>query len=336
MSSLLQATQVKKNYLTAIREALEEEMERSDRMVMIGEDIGLLGGAFAVTEGLQARFGVGRVIDAPISEAAIVGTAIGMAITGRPVVAEMQFIDFISCGFDQIVNNAATMHYRTAGKVSLPIVIRGPSGGYGGGGPYHSQQNESWFAHSPGLKVVCPSTPRDAKGLLKSAIRDPNPVIFYEVKELYRKRTIEEELNDDDLIIPLGKASVRRTGKDITIVSYGNPIYICLEVADRLENHGYDAEVIDLRTLVPLDEQAIIESVKKTNRLLVVNEAPKTCGFAGEVVARVCELGFNYLDAPPIRVTRTDTPVPWVLPLEKAVLPSVESVYSAAMRVVNY
>ncbi|MFN8138699.1 MAG: alpha-ketoacid dehydrogenase subunit beta [Fimbriimonadales bacterium] len=323
------------NMLTALRTAIAEEMERMPQMVCIGEDIGLLGGAFGVTEGLQDRFGEMRVIDAPISEAGIVGSAIGLAMRGRPVMVEMQFMDFISCGFDQIVNNAATMYYRTAGKTSLPIVIRGPSGGYGGGGPYHSQQNESWFLHSPGLKVVCPSSPADAYGLMKSSLRDFNPVIFYEVKELYRKREIEEQVVPER-IVELGKARIRREGKHLTMVSYGNMVLFCLEAAEKLAADGIEAEVIDLRTLLPLDEETILESLKKTNRVLMVNEASRTCGFAGELVARVCESAFEYLDAPPLRVTREDTPVPWVRPLELAVLPSVEKIYSQALRLVRY
>lgn len=325
----------KKNYLAGLREALLEEMEARPDMVCIGEDIGLLGGAFGVTEGLMERYGPQRVIDAPISEAAIVGVAIGLAMQGRPVMAEMQFIDFISCGFDQIVNNAATMYYRTAGKVNLPIVIRGPSGGYGGGGPYHSQQNEAWFAHSPGLKVVCPSTPADAKGLLTASLRDPNPVIFYEVKELYRKRDIEEPIPDNHFV-PLGSASIRRPGNDVTVVTYGNPAFLCLQASDELSSEGIDVEVIDLRTLVPMDDETVIQSIRKTNRVVVVNEASRTCGFAAEVIARINEMAFEYLDAPPLRVTRADTPVPWVKPLETAVLPSVESICDAIRRVARF
>jgi len=323
------------NMLTAIRQAIDEEMERNPEMVCIGEDIGLLGGAFGATEGLQDEYGSMRVLDAPISEAGIVGAAIGLAMRGRPVMVEMQFIDFISCGFDQIVNNAATMFYRTGGKVNLPMVIRGPSGGYGGGGPYHSQQNEAWFLHSPGLKVVCPSTPSDAYGLMKAAIRDPNPVIFYEVKELYRKREIEEIIPEGHTV-PLGKASVRREGSDCTIITYGNPVYFCLEAAERLASENVQAEVIDLRSLLPLDEEAVIGSIKKTNRVLVVNEASRTCGFAGELIARVCETAFEHLDAPPMRVTREDTPVPWVKPLELSVLPTTDKIYDAALRLVRY
>jgi len=320
----------------AIREALDEELGSNPDMLCLGEDIGLLGGAFGVTDGLQAKYGEQRVIDMPISEAAIVGVAVGAALNGKTVMAEMQFIDFISCAFDQIVNMLATYHYRTAGDAALNVVIRGPAGAYGGGALYHSQMNEAWFCHSPGLKVVCPSTPRDAKGLLKAALRDPNPVLFYEVKELYRLREIAEELPGKDFTIPLGQASIRREGRDLTAITYGQNVYHCLHAADKLAEEGIEVEVIDLRTLVPLDEATIIESVKKTNRALVVNEAPKTCGFAGEVVARICELSFEHLDAPPLRVTRSDTPVPWAKPLELKVLPSVEKICDAARRIAKF
>jgi pyruvate/2-oxoglutarate/acetoin dehydrogenase E1 component len=327
----------KKNYLTGLKEALAEEMATNQDLVCIGEDIGILGGAFGVTDGLQAQFGKERVIDAPISEAAIVGVACGMCLNGKTTMVEMQFIDFISCGFDQIVNMTATYHYRTAGEVSIPMVIRGPAGGYGGGALYHSQMNEAWFANSPGLKIVCPSTPSDAKGLLKSALRDPNPVLFYEMKELYRQRAIEEELAvGDDALVPLGKASVRRVGESITIVTYGNNVYHCLQAAENLDMEGFSAEVIDLRSLVPLDQETIMQSLRKTNRLLVVNEAPRTCGFAGEVLARLAEEAFELLDAPPGRITRLDTPVPWVKPLESFVLPSVDKVTEAALRICRY
>ncbi|MBS1722098.1 MAG: alpha-ketoacid dehydrogenase subunit beta [Armatimonadetes bacterium] len=327
----------KKNYLTALKEAIFEEFEAHDDIIAIGEDIGFLGGAFGVTEGLKEKFGSERVIDAPISEAAIVGVACGMCLHGKRALVEMQFIDFISTGFDQIVNMTATYHYRTAGEVSMPMVIRGPAGGYGGGALYHSQMNEAWFANSPGLKIVCPSTPKDAKGLLKAALRDPNPVLVYEMKELYRLRKIEEELETGDAaLVPLGKASVRREGEDVTIVSYGNNVYHCLQAAENLEQEGYRAEVIDIRSLVPLDEETIIHSLKKTNRLVVVNEAPRTCGFAGEILARLTEEAFEYLDAPPMRVTRLDTPVPWVKPLELFVLPSADKITEAALRVCKF
>lgn len=328
---------LKKNYLTGLKEALYEEMEGNPDMICMGEDIGLLGGAFGVTDGLQAKYGTERVIDMPISEATIVGAGCGMALNGKTVMCEMQFIDFISTGFDQIVNMTATYHYRTAGEVNIPMVIRGPAGGYGGGALYHSQMNEAWFCNSPGLKVVCPSTPADAKGLLKAALRDPNPVLVYEIKELYRKRQIEEELLEgDDALIEIGKARIAREGADVTLVTYGNNVYHCMEAADILDKEGYSAEVIDIRSLVPLDEDAIIESLRKTNRLVVVNEAPMTCGFAGEVIARMSDRAFELLDAPPVRVTRLDTPVPWVKPLETFVLPDTNKVVEAAMRVLKY
>jgi len=329
-------TIAKKNYLNALRDALFEEMERNPKMICQGEDIGLLGGAFGVTEGLLEKYGPNRVIDAPISEAAIIGTSVGMALNGSTVMAEMQFIDFISCGFDQIVNNMATYHYRTAGEVNLPIVVRGPAGGYGGGALYHSQMNEAWFAHSPGLRVVVPSTPYDAKGLLKAALRDGNPCIFFEIKELYRKSEIAEEIPDEDYIVPLGKAVVRREGTDVTMVSYGQSVYHCLAAAAELDKAGVSAEVIDIRSLVPLDEETICKSLRKTNRVIVVNEAPMTCGFAGEIVARVTNNAFELLDAPPLRVTRLDTPVPWVKPLELRVLPSVEKIVRAALQTAKY
>ncbi|MHB8635828.1 MAG: alpha-ketoacid dehydrogenase subunit beta [Fimbriimonadaceae bacterium] len=329
------AAPAKKNYLTALREAIDEEMGFNPDLLCLGEDIGMLGGAFGVTEGLQAKYGAHRVMDMPISEGAIIGTSVGAALNGKAVMAEMQFIDFISCGFDQIVNTLATYHYRTAGEVSMPIVVRGPAGAFSGGALYHSQMNEAWFCNSPGLKVVCPSTPSDAKGLLKSALRDPNPVIFYEIKELYRKKQIEEEIPEGHLV-PLGKAAIRRSGADVTIVSYGQTVYQCLSAADTLADQGISAEVIDLRSLIPLDEETIFASLAKTNRIVVVNEAPMTCGFAGELVARISQNAFHLLDAPPQRVTRLDTPVPWAKPMELFVLPSVEKVVAAALRAVKY
>ena len=326
----------KTNYLGALKSALEEEMARNPNMICQGEDIGLLGGAFGVTEGLQEKFGEHRVIDAPISEAAIIGTSVGMALAGSTVMAEMQFIDFISCGFDQIVNMMATYHYRTAGEVHMPVVVRGPAGAYGGGALYHSQMNEAWFCNAPGLKVVCPSTPYDAKGLLKAALRDGNPVLFFEIKELYRRGEIAQELPTEDYIVPLGKAAIRREGTDVTLVSYGQNVYHCLTAADELAKEGISAEVIDIRSLVPLDEETIFASLAKTNRIIVVNEAPMTCGFAGEIVSRVTTKAFDLLDAPPVRITRLDTPVPWVKPLELFVLPSVEKIVDEAKRLVKY
>ncbi len=325
----------KKQYLNALRDAIDEELSLNPDLICLGEDIGLLGGAFGVTEGLQAKYGTDRVFDMPISEAAIIGTAVGAALNGKTVMAEMQFIDFISCGFDQIVNMLATYHYRTAGEVSMPIVVRGPAGAYGGGALYHSQMNEAWFCNAPGLKVVCPSTPADAKGLLTASLRDPNPVLFFEIKELYRKREIEEEIPSHH-IVRLGEAAIRRFGSDITLVSYGQNVYHCLQAADELVKEGINAEVIDIRTLVPLDEDTIFASLEKTNRLIVVNEAPMTCGFAGEIIARVSEKAFHLLDAPPVRITRLDTPVPWAKPLELHVLPSVEKIVNLAKRLVAF
>ncbi len=330
------AIALKKNYVTALKEALFEEMASNPNLICQGEDIGILGGAFGVTEGLQSKYGAKRVIDMPISEGCIVGSAVGLALGGKTVMAEMQFIDFISCGFDQIVNMMATYHYRTAGEVNMPVVVRGPAGAYGGGALYHSQMNEAWFCNAPGLRVICPSTPYDAKGLLKAALRDGNPCIFFEIKELYRKREIAEILPEEDYAIPLGKAVVRREGKDITFVSYGQNVYHCLQAATELEKLGVSAEVIDIRTLVPLDEDTIFTSIAKTNHLIVVNEAPMTCGFAGEIIARVAEKAFEYLDAPPMRITRLDTPVPWVKPLELFVLPSVEKLITAALKSVKF
>lgn len=329
-------TSAKKNFLTALKEALFDEMERNPEMICLGEDIGLLGGAFGVTEGLQAKYGASRVMDMPISEAAIVGVSTGAALHGKTVMAEMQFIDFISTGFDQIVNMLATYSYRTAGEVTPGVVIRGPAGGYGGGALYHSQMNEAWFANSPGIKIICPSTPYDAKGMMKAALRDGNPVLVYECKELYRQPQIEEVLPDEDYIVPLGKAAIRREGTDLTYVTYGNNVYHCLEAAEVLQQQGVSAEIVDIRSLVPLDEETILKSLAKTNRLVAVNEAPMTCGFAGEIIARICDKGFEYLDAPPIRVTRLDTPVPWAKPLESHVLPSVEKMVAAGLRVVRY
>lgn len=330
------ATQTKTNFLTAIKSAIFEEMAVNPDLICLGEDVGILGGAFGVTEGLQERFGKQRVMDMPISEACIIGAAVGMALNGKTPIVEMQFIDFISCGFDQIVNNMATYHYRTAGEVNMPMVIRGPAGAYGGGALYHSQMNEAWFLNSPGIKVICPSTPYDAKGLMKSAMRDPDPVLIYESKNLYRYPKIEEELPEADFTVPLGKAVTRREGTDITIATYGQNVYHCLDAADLLEAQGMRAEVIDLRSLRPLDEAALVESVQKTSRFLAVNEAPMTCGFAGELVARINELAFHYLDAPASRLTRLDTPVPWAKPLESFVLPDPQKIADAAARLIKY
>jgi len=318
--------------LEAIREALFEEFDRDPAVVALGEDIGVFGGAFKATEGLLAKFGPERVIDAPISETAIVGAACGMSYLGLRPVVEMQFIDFIACCFNQVTNFVAKSHYRWGAPV--PMVIRGPSGGGVHGGPFHSANPEMYFVHTPGLKVVYPSTAYDAKGLLKSAIRDNNPVLFFEHKFLYRR--VKEELPANEYTVPIGKAAVRREGRDLTIVSYAAAAHTSLEAAQLLANEGIEAEVIDLRTLLPLDREAIVNSVKKTNKLLIVHEDTRTGGIAGEIAAVVCEDAFGHLDGPIGRVTALDTPVPYSPPLEEYFLPSVEKVAAAARELAQY
>jgi pyruvate/2-oxoglutarate/acetoin dehydrogenase E1 component len=318
--------------LEAIREALWEEMERDPTVVALGEDIGVYGGAFKVTEGLFGKFGPERVIDTPISETAIVGAACGMSYLGLRPVAEMQFIDFIACCFNQVTNFVAKSHYRWGAPV--PMVLRGPSGGGVHGGPFHSANPEMYFVHTPGLKVIYPSTAYDAKGLLKSAIRDNNPVLFFEHKFLYRR--VKQDVPRDDYTVPIGKAAVRREGRDLTIVSYAAAAHTALEAAEALAKEGIDAEVIDLRTLLPLDREAILGSLKKTNKLLIVHEDTRTGGLAGEIAAIVCESGFDDLDGPIARVTGLDTPVPYSPPLEAEFLPSVEKVAAAARELAEY
>jgi len=318
--------------LEAIRAALFEEMERDPAVVALGEDIGVYGGAFKVTEGLLAKFGRERVIDTPISETAIVGAACGMSYLGLRPVVEMQFMDFIACCFNQVTNFVAKSHYRWGAPV--PMVLRGPSGGGVHGGPFHSSSPEMHFVHTPGLKVVYPSTAYDAKGLLKSAIRDNNPVLFFEHKFLYRR--IKEEVPAGDFTVPIGKAAVRRQGRDLTIVSYGAMVHTSLEAAAALAAEGVEAEVIDLRSLLPLDREAILGSVRKTNKLLVVHEDTRTGGIAGEIAAIVCESAFEDLDGPIARVTGLDTPVPYAPPLEQRFLPNVEKVAAAARELAKY
>jgi len=318
--------------LEAIRAALFEEMERDPAVVALGEDIGVYGGAFKVTEGLLAKFGRERVIDTPISETAIVGAACGMSYLGLRPVVEMQFMDFIACCFNQVTNFVAKSHYRWGAPV--PMVLRGPSGGGVHGGPFHSSSTEMHFVHTPGLKVVYPSTAYDAKGLLKSAIRDNNPVLFFEHKFLYRR--IKEEVPAGDFTLPIGKAAIRRQGRDLTIVSYGAMLHASLEAAAALAAEGVDAEVIDLRSLLPLDREAILGSVRKTNKLLVVHEDTRTGGIAGEIAAIVCESAFEDLDAPIARVTGLDTPVPYAPPLEQRFLPNAEKVAAAARELAKY
>jgi 2-oxoisovalerate dehydrogenase E1 component beta subunit len=316
----------------AIRQAMMEEMQRDPAVVAIGEDIGAYGGAFKVTDGLLAKFGRERVIETPIAETAIIGAACGMSFLGLRPVADMQFIDFIACCFNQITNFVAKSHYLWGAPV--PIVVRGPSGGGVHGGPFHSANPEMYFVHTPGLKVIYPSTPSDAKGLLKSAIRDNNPVLFFEHKFLYRR--IKEEMPEGDHLVPIGKAAVRREGRDLTILSYAAMVHTSLEAAEQLAKEGIDVEVIDLRTLLPLDREAIIASVKKTSKLLVVHEDTKTGGIAGEIAAIVCEGAFEDLDGPIARVTAIDTPVPYSPTLEEYFMPNTEKVVAAARELAKY
>jgi len=314
-------------YLEAIRRALAEEMRRDDEVFLIGEDIGVYGGAFKVTEGLLDEFGPERVIDTPISEAGFTGAAIGAAMKGMRPVVEYQFADFISCAFDQITNFAAKLHYRLG--IPVPVTFRAPSGGGVHGGPFHSQNPEPYFVSTPGLKVVAPSTPADARGLLKAAIRDDNPVLFLEHKWLYRRA--RGALSRDDGVVPLGEAAIRTPGDRLSILAYGAMAPLCLEAAERLEAKEGEGsvEVIDLRSLVPLDEERVLASVRKTGKVLLVHEGPRTGGFGGELAARIGDEAFVYLDGPIRRVTAADTPVPYSPPLEARVLPAVEDVVEA-------
>src|SRR3954465_6634452 len=322
------------SYLEAIREALLEEMRRDAKVFVLGEDVGAYGGAFGVTQGLYEEFGEARVVDTPISESAIVGISIGASLRGYRPVAEMQFADFISCGFDQIVNQAATLRYRYGGRASVPIVIRAPSGGNVGGGLYHSQNPEAWFIHRPGLKVVAPSTAYDAKGLLKAAIRDDNPVVYLEHKFLYRRA--KGPVPEGDEIVPIGVAAIRRPGTDATLVTYGAMVSPSLEAADRLAKEGVEVEVIDLRTLMPFDKAALFASIEKTSRLLIVHEDVKTLGLGSELSACVAEERFDVLDAPIMRVTYPDTHNPFSQVLEQYNLPDADKISDALRQLASY
>lgn len=319
-------------YLEAIRQGIWEEMERDSSVFVLGEDVGLYGGAFKVTEGMLERFGEDRVVDTPISESAIVGAAIGAALMGMRPIAEMQFADFISCAFDQITNFAAKCRYRWGAGV--PMVIRGPSGGGIHGGPYHSQNPEMHYVHTPGLKVVAPSTVYDAKGLIKAAIRDEDPVVYFEHKFLYRR--LKEELPDGDWTVPIGKADIKRAGSDISVITYGAMVHLALEAAATLANDGIELEVVDLRTLVPLDKERILDSVKKTNKVILLHEDVRTGGMAGELAAIIAEEAFEYLDGPIMRITAPDTPVPYSPPLEEFFLPKTSDIIRVARQLAAY
>jgi 2-oxoisovalerate dehydrogenase E1 component beta subunit len=319
-------------YLEAIRQGIWEEMERDPAVFCLGEDIGIYGGAFKVTDGFIERFGPERVIDTPIAESAIVGAAFGASLTGLRPVAEFQFMDFIGCAFNQITNMLAKAHYRWGAPA--PVVIRGPSGGGVHGGPFHSQNPEMYFVHTPGLKVVCPGTAYDAKGLIKSAIRDNNPVIFFEHKMLYRR--IKEDLPADDYTVPIGKARLARQGRDLSIITYAAMLHVALEAAEILAKEGIQVEILDLRTLLPLDREAIAATVRRTNKVIILHEDTRTGGIAGEVSAVINEEVFDELDGPIVRITARDTPVPFSPPLEDYFLPKVTDVVREARRLQSY
>ena len=319
-------------YLEAIADALRTEMKRDDSVFMIGEDIGTYGGAFKLTKGFLDEFGPKRVIDAPISEAAIIGAAIGASLNGMRPVAEMQFMDFVTCGFNQLVSVAGTTAYRWG--LGVPMVVRGPAGGGVGANPFHSRNSEAWFVQATGLKVVCPATPADAKGLLTASIRDNNPVIFFEHKGLYRK--IKGEVPEGEYMIPLGKANVIVEGNDASIICYGSTVHMALEVAERMQKEGISIEVVDIRTLVPFDEETVLRSVRKTNRVLITHEATLTGGFAGEIAARITEKAFHSLDAPIKRVAAFDSPTPFAPTLEKAMLPNADKIHAELLNLLSY
>jgi pyruvate/2-oxoglutarate/acetoin dehydrogenase E1 component len=319
-------------YLEAIKQGMREEMQRDESVYILGEDVGVYGGAFKVTAGFLDEFGPMRVIDTPLSESAIVGAAVGSALMGQRPIAEMQFMDFIACGFDQIVNMAAKLHYRN--EMAVPMVIRGPSGGGVHGGPFHSQNPEAWFVHTPGLKVVQPSNPIDAYGLIKAAVRDDDPVLYFEHKYLYRR--LKDELPDGDFTVPIGQASIVQEGSDLTIYTYGWMVEQSQEAAKQLDAEGISAEIVDLRTLLPLDKSTILRSIEKTSKAIIVHEDTRTLGVGAEVAAILAEEAFDLLDGPIMRVTAPDTPVPFSPPLEAAFLPNAEKIVAAVRQLAAY
>jgi 2-oxoisovalerate dehydrogenase E1 component beta subunit len=321
-------------YLEAIRQALWDEMEQDERVFMLGQDIGTYGGAFRVTAGFLDRFGPERIVDTPISESAMIGCAIGASMMGLLPVVEMQFIDFISCGFNQIINFAAPSHYRWGQQV--PIVVRGPAGGNVHGSAYHSQNPESYFQHTPGLKIVAPGTVADAYGLLRAAIHDPNPVLYFEHKYLYRRLKDELAAGSDGVVVPIGQARLAREGRDLSVITYGAMLQVALEAAGRLEGDGIDLEVLDLRTLKPLDQEAILATARKTSRVIVLTEEQTTGSVAGEVAARISQDAFEWLDGPVHRLCCPDTPVPYSPTLEEAYLPNVDKLVAKVRELASY
>jgi 2-oxoisovalerate dehydrogenase E1 component beta subunit len=319
-------------YIQAISNGLREEMRRDERVFVIGEDVGVYGGAFKVTLGFQEEFGPWRVIDSPLSETAIMGACTGASIMGLRPVAEMQFSDFVSCAWDHIVTVAAKQHYRAGTPV--PITLRLPSGGGFSGGPFHSQNPESSFAHIPGLKIVCPSTPEDAKGLLASAIHDPNPVLYFEHKHLYRR--IKGEVPEERYETPIGKARIHRDGTDLSVITWGAMVYTADEAARQLEEDGVSVEIVDLRSILPWDKQAVLASAEKTSKVLVLHEDTRTAGFGAEIVATIAEEAFESLDAPIKRIAAPDAPVPFSPPLEKAYIPQVDDVVAGLRELAEY
>ena len=319
-------------YLQAISDGLRTEMRRDERVLVMGEDIGTFGGAFKVTDGFIEEFGSRRVMDTPLAESGIVGTAVGAAVVGLRPVCEMQFADFVSCGFDQLVNVAGKMYYRQGLPVN--ITVRLPSGGGFSGGPFHSQNPESSFAHIPGLKVVCPATPEDAKGLLATSIEDPNPVLYFEHKHLYRR--IKGEVPDDRYTTPFGKARVHRDGDDVTVITWGAMVFTADEAAAKLADEDISVQVLDLRTLIPWDRDAVLESVARCSKALVLHEDTKTGGFGAEIAATIAEEAFEQLDAPVRRIAAPDSPVPFAPSLEKAYIPQVDDVAAAIRDLAAY
>jgi 2-oxoisovalerate dehydrogenase E1 component beta subunit len=323
-----------KTFIEAVRDTLADEMRRDESVIVLGEDVGKKGGVFLATDGLWAEFGDERVIDTPLSESMIVGASIGAAVNGLRPVAEIQFADFIFPAFNQLVSEAARMRYRSNNGYGVPMVVRAPYGGGVHGALYHSQSVEAFFTHVPGLKVVVPSTPYDARGLLRSSIRNDDPVLFFEHKKSYRR--LRGEVPDEDYVVPLGKADLKRQGRDLSVITYGIGVHLALEASERLAAEGIDIEILDLRTLLPLDADAIKESVARTSKVLIVHEDNKTGGIGAEIAALVAEECFEELDGPIMRLAAADTHIPYASALEEAILPNADDVVLAARRLAEY